>query len=130
MKKIKYLVMDVDGTLTDGMMYMGDNGEVCKAFNIKDGYGIHDIAIPAGIEPIIMTGRKSTILVNRCMELGITNIHQGISDKVSHLKDILNGESLETVAYIGDDLNDLKCMEMLQMMMAECARAFELLPII
>ena len=46
MDKIKYLVMDVDGTLTDGKIYMGNDGEILKAFNIKDGYGIHDIAIP------------------------------------------------------------------------------------
>ena len=61
MDKIKYLVMDVDGTLTDGKIYMGNDGEILKAFNIKDGYGIHDIAIPRGIIPIIITGRSSKI---------------------------------------------------------------------
>lgn len=66
MDKIKYLVMDVDGTLTDGKIYMGNDGEILKAFNIKDGYGIHDIAIPRGIIPIIITGRSSKILENRC----------------------------------------------------------------
>lgn len=50
-KYIKYLVMDVDGTLTDGKIYMGNDGEIMKAFDIKDGCGIHDIAIPAGITP-------------------------------------------------------------------------------
>ena len=64
-KKIKYLVMDVDGTLTDGKIYMGANGEVMKAFDIKDGYGIHDILIPAGIIPVIITGRTSKIVENR-----------------------------------------------------------------
>ena len=68
--KIKFFIMDVDGTLTDGKIYMGNDGELCKAFCIKDGCGIHDILIPAGIRPIIITGRKSKILENRCKEIG------------------------------------------------------------
>lgn len=106
---IKYLVMDVDGTLTDGKIYMGNDGEVMKVFNIKDGCGIHDILIPAGITPVIITGRSSKILENRCKELGITNLHQGIRNKVEKLLTITT--DLSTVAYIGDDINDLSCME-------------------
>ena len=110
---IKLLVMDVDGTLTDGKIYMGDNDEACKAFNIKDGYGIHDILIPAGIIPVIITGRQSKIVLNRCGELGITEIHQGVKDKAEKLKEIVGrlGVELKDVAYIGDDLNDMPCME-------------------
>ena len=107
-KTVKYLVMDVDGTLTDGKIYMGQNGELCKAFNIKDGCGIHDIAIPAGITPIIITGRKSDIVLNRCKELGITNVYQGVSNKLEKLLAITS--ELSSVAYIGDDINDLPCM--------------------
>lgn len=106
---IKYLVMDVDGTLTDGKIYMGNDGEMMKAFNIKDGCGIHDILIPAGITPVIITGRTSKILENRCKELGITNLHQGISNKIEKLLTITT--DLSSVAYIGDDINDLSCME-------------------
>lgn len=106
---IKYLVMDVDGTLTDGKIYMGNDGEMMKAFNIKDGCGIHDILIPAGITPVIITGRSSKILENRCKELGITNLHQGIRNKIEKLRTITT--DLSTVAYIGDDINDLSCME-------------------
>ncbi len=105
---IKYLVMDVDGTLTDGKIYMGQNGEVMKIFSIKDGCGIHDILIPTGIVPVIITGRDSQILLNRCKELGITEVYQGISDKVKKLQEI--AEDLSEVAYIGDDINDLKAM--------------------
>lgn len=108
MKNVKYLVMDVDGTLTDGKIYMGNNGEVCKAFNVKDGYGIHDIAIPNSIVPVIITGRTSTIVANRCKELGITEVHQGVSDKTEVLARIV--KDFGSVAYIGDDLNDLDCM--------------------
>lgn len=107
-KDIKYLVMDVDGTLTDGKIYMGRTGEVCKAFHIKDGFGIHDIAIPNGIIPVIITGRKSDILLNRCRELGIERIYQGVSDKIAVLRSI--SESFSSIAYIGDDINDLSCM--------------------
>ena len=73
--------MDVDGTLTDGKIYTGSNGEVMKAFNIKDGYGIHDILIPNGITPVIITGRTSTIVENRCKELGISDLYQGVKTK-------------------------------------------------
>ena len=105
---IKYLVMDVDGTLTDGKIYMGNDGEMMKAFSVKDGCGIHDILLPAGIIPVIITGRKSKILENRCKEIGIYEIHQGISNKVEKLFSIT--ENLSTVAYIGDDINDLSAM--------------------
>ena len=109
MKNIKYLVMDVDGTLTDGKIYMGNDGEIMQAFDIKDGCGIHDIAIPAGIIPMIITGRTSKILEERGKELGITNLYQGVSDKVGQLRAII--PDLSMVAYIGDDINDLACME-------------------
>ncbi len=105
---IKYLVMDVDGTLTDGKIYMGNDGEMMKAFNIKDGCGIHDLAIPAGITPVIITGRKSQILLNRCKELGIKEVRQGINNKIEEMEHIT--VNLSEVAYIGDDINDLSCM--------------------
>lgn len=108
MKKIEFLIMDIDGTLTDGKIYMGNNGEICKAFSIKDGYGIHDIAIPAGIIPIIITGRNSEIVTNRCKELGIDKVFQGVSNKIEKLREIT--DDFSAVAYIGDDLNDLSCM--------------------
>ncbi len=109
---IKFLVMDVDGTLTDGKIYMGNTGELCKAFSIKDGCGIHDIAIAAGIVPVIITGRKSDIVLNRCKELGITEVHQGVSNKIDVLKSIVT--DLSQVAYIGDDINDLACMNLVK----------------
>lgn len=104
--------MDVDGTLTDGKIYMSHNGEWCKAFNIKDGIGIHDVAIPSGIIPIIITGRSSDIVLNRCMELGIEHVYQGVSNKKEKLLSIINDFS--KVAYIGDDINDFECMKMVK----------------
>ena len=112
-KRIKYLVMDVDGTLTDGKIYMGSDGEAVKAFDVKDGAGICLLLPKLGITPIIITSRESRILECRCRELGITDLYQGAKDKLSVLKDILmhKGADLDSVAYIGDDLPDIPCME-------------------
>lgn len=114
---IKFLVMDVDGTLTDGKIYMGADGEVFKAFDIKDGYALHSILKEHGIVPVIITARKSPMVENRCKELGVTEIHQGVLKKLDCLNQILGFYSsgnlqynLSNVAYIGDDLLDLQCM--------------------
>ena len=109
---IKLLVMDVDGTLTDGHIYMGPDGEVMKAFDVKDGYGIAHILPRYGIIPVIITGRRSQIVERRCAELGITELYQGVGDKLERLKEITGKYNLqsEEVAYIGDDENDLACM--------------------
>ena len=108
--------MDVDGTLTDGKIYMGANGELMKAFNIKDGYGIHDILPQVGIIPVIITGRKSLIVENRCKELGIEYYYQGVVNKMETLNSFLAAQngSLSEVAYAGDDLNDLACMQLIK----------------
>lgn len=111
---IKMLVMDVDGTLTDGKIYMGDNGEVMKAFDIQDGYGIAHILPEIGVVPVILTGRESKIVENRAKELGIHEVYQGVHDKTLQLKTIAaeQGVKLDEAAYIGDDLNDLECMQL------------------
>lgn len=118
MNDIKVLVMDVDGTLTDGKIYMGYDGESFKVFNIKDGYGINDILRSKGVEPVIITGRRSEIVENRCKELHIQYLYQGVHDKLKVLQQVLeqlnlcdeSNLSLANVAYIGDDCNDLLCM--------------------
>ena len=111
--KIKLLVMDVDGTLTNGKIYMGENGEVMKAFNIKDGYAIAHMLPEMDITPVIITGRKSKIVENRAKELGITELYQGVGDKLTQLKIVAEkyNATPEEIAYIGDDLNDLECIE-------------------
>lgn len=112
MKDIRMLVMDVDGTLTDGKIYMSATGELMKAFNIKDGYAIARLR-DYGIEPVIITGRSSEIVNQRCKELKITELHQGIENKSFKLRDICKKHDIDLsqVAYIGDDLNDLPCMK-------------------
>ena len=114
---IKFLVMDVDGTLTDGKIYMGVEGECMKAFDIKDGYALHTLLKENGIIPVIITARKSPMVEYRCKELGVTEIHQGVMKKLDCLKGVIEKYSsadhqydLSNVAYIGDDLLDLQCM--------------------
>lgn len=110
---IKMLVMDVDGTLTDGVIYMSGQGEIMKAFDIKDGYAIKHILPSLGITPVIITGRKSDIVERRAAELDIFELHQGVSDKVSVLKKVAENHFVQAdeIAYIGDDLNDLPAIE-------------------
>lgn len=116
---IKFIIFDVDGTLTDGKLYISSEGEMVKAFNVKDGCGIKDIMIPQGLIPVIITARKSEILVKRCNELGVTELYQGCGDKLQKIEEILqrfsneNQErySLADCAYIGDDILDLPCIK-------------------
>lgn len=109
---IRLLVMDVDGTLTDGRILIGPDGEALKAFDAKDGYGIKHLLPDSGIEPMIITGRRSRILERRARELGITALHQGVHDKLPLLNRLLRERGLapDEAAYIGDDLNDLEAM--------------------
>lgn len=112
MNSIKLLFMDVDGTLTDGKIYMGAEGEVLKAFDIKDGYGINEILPEFGIVPVIITGRCSEIVENRAKELHIAELYQGIHDKLEIMLKVIEkyNYSIENAAYIGDDILDLQCM--------------------
>ncbi|KHL96005.1 hypothetical protein QW71_09565 [Paenibacillus sp. IHB B 3415] len=110
---IKMLIMDVDGTLTDGKIYIGPQGESMKAFNVKDGLGITKLNA-TGIKPVILTARSSEIVANRARELNIVDVYQGIHDKISGLKMISDKYELafNDIAYIGDDENDLECMKL------------------
>lgn len=110
---IKILVLDVDGTLTDGKIYMSANGELMKAFNIKDGYALARLP-QYGVIPVIITGRKSEIVVQRCKELKITEVYQGIENKAFKLREVcrIHNVELKQCAYIGDDLNDIDCMRL------------------
>jgi len=110
--KIKLLVMDIDGTLTDGKINMGPNGEVFKSFNIRDGYAINEMLPANGIVPAIITGRTSQIVENRAKELHISEIYQGKHDKLDTLMSLMRKYDCQkdNVAYIGDDILDIVCM--------------------
>lgn len=107
-KKIRLLISDIDGVFSDGLIYMGNNGEELKSFHTKDGFGIKAI-LHHGIDAAIITGRQSTIVKTRMMALGIKHIYQGIADKHTVYQSLLKKLNLkaEQVAYIGDDVVDL-----------------------
>lgn len=105
---IRLLALDVDGVLTDGLIYYGNSGEELKTFNIKDGLGIKLLQI-AGVRVAIITGRQSQIVVRRAQELGIEDVVQGREDKREALLELCQrrGINMEECAYMGDDLPDL-----------------------
>lgn len=109
----KLFVMDVDGTLTNGKIYMSSGGEVFKAFDIKDGYGIKHILKDKGIKTAWITGRTSSIVQNRAEELEIDYLYQKVDNKLRCLEQLVKEVpcSMEEVVYIGDDINDLACLE-------------------
>ncbi|MCL2898105.1 3-deoxy-manno-octulosonate-8-phosphatase KdsC [Brenneria tiliae] len=110
-RDVRLLICDVDGVLSDGLIYMGNQGEELKTFNVRDGYGIRCL-LTSGIEVAIITGRTANMLVDRCKTLGIAHLYQGQSDKILAFNDLLDKLSLTVgqVAYIGDDLIDWPVM--------------------
>ena len=113
LKNIKLIVMDVDGTLTDGSIYYSSQGDEMKCFHVKDGVGIM-AAHHAGIECMILTGRKSRMVQKRAEELKIKYIFQDVTDKRRVLKDFMEENAIgpEQIAYIGDDDNDYFAMKL------------------
>lgn len=111
-ENIKMLVMDVDGTLTDGKIYYGNDGELFKAFDVRDGYRLVKCE-EYGIITAIITGKTSKIVEGRARDLKIKEVHQGVSNKIEVLKTLIEKYSLDKsqVAYIGDDVNDIECMQ-------------------
>lgn len=112
MKRIRLLVLDVDGVLTDGGIYMGPDGEAMKRFDIKDGLGIA-LWHRAGGMTAILTGRSSKIVENRAKELHISVVRQGCTDKRAAYKELKTELKIsdEEIAYIGDDIIDLPVMK-------------------
>ena len=107
-KKMKLIIFDVDGVLTDGGIYIGTNGELFKAFHCQDGLGIK-LAQNFGLQTAILTGRESPCTANRAKELGITAVKQGHMDKRNAYKELKSEFNLrdDEIAYVADDLIDL-----------------------
>jgi 3-deoxy-D-manno-octulosonate 8-phosphate phosphatase (KDO 8-P phosphatase) len=106
--KIKLLILDVDGVMTDGRIMLNDRGEETKSFNVKDGQGLR-ILMRAGVDVVLITGRMSKAVEYRARDLGIRELYQGIDDKESLCIKLIKARKLnrEQVCCIGDDLPDI-----------------------
>ena len=115
---IKLLLMDCDGVLTDGRIWIVD-GDDQKAFSTRDGLGL-ELLHRAGLSSGIISGRESTALQYRAEALGVSFIHQGVENKVSAFERILQKADLDRseVAYIGDDLNDIPLLQRAELAVA------------
>ena len=107
-KKIKLVIFDVDGVLTDGSLFYGDDGQEYKAFNSLDGHGMKMLQ-ESGVLVGIITGRTSDVVKHRMNNLKVTHIYQGKLEKLPAYEELLQKLSLqpEQVAYVGDDVVDL-----------------------
>ncbi len=107
-RKIKFLVIDVDGTMTDGGIYYDENGNELKKFCTKDAAGFF-AAQKVGINIVVLTGRECAATTRRMAELNVKYLYQNVKDKMSFIKQFLldNDIKEEELGYIGDDLNDL-----------------------
>jgi 3-deoxy-D-manno-octulosonate 8-phosphate phosphatase (KDO 8-P phosphatase) len=105
--KIRLLVLDVDGVLTDGRLYFGARGEMLKAFHVRDGHGIKQL-LGRGVQVAVISGRKSAAVQRRCRELGIRQVFQGISDKLACFERLSAklGIPPSACACVGDDTPD------------------------
>lgn len=110
-KGIRLLILDVDGVLTDGSLFLGDAGEQYKAFNSRDGHGIR-MAQEGGIEVAVLTGRNSEVVTHRMRDLGVRHIMQGRRDKGLAIEELLarSGFGARETAFVGDDVVDLPAM--------------------
>ena len=111
-KQIKLLICDVDGVFSDGRIYLGNDGEELKAFHTKDGFGIKALG-SSGVDVAIITGRRSAIVANRMTALNVKHIVQGEENKLPALTQLAKklNLSVDDIAYIGDDIPDLPCIE-------------------
>ena len=109
--RIKLVIFDVDGVLTDGSLFLGDHGEEYKAFNSRDGHGMKMLQ-QAGVAIGIITGRSSNVVRYRMESLGVQYVYQGQLDKLPAYLDLLEKTGLkpEETAYVGDDVVDLPIM--------------------
>jgi len=113
LKKIKMLILDVDGVMTDGGIIMDNDGREMKQFNVRDGHGLVMIQ-RYGLEVGILTGRKSAVVEHRARDLKITEVYQGALNKREVFAEILKKNNLtpEAIAYLGDDIVDIPVLKM------------------
>jgi 3-deoxy-D-manno-octulosonate 8-phosphate phosphatase (KDO 8-P phosphatase) len=106
--RVRLMIFDVDGVLTDGSLHYGEDGESMKSFNVHDGLGIK-LLQESGVQTAIISARRSPIVARRAADLGIHHVHQGGHDKLTPFRALLEttGLSAEQCGFIGDDVVDL-----------------------
>ena len=109
--QIELVIFDVDGVLTDGRLFFGDDGQEYKAFHSRDGHGMKMLR-ESGVEVGIITGRTSQVVEHRMKNLGIVHVYQGKHEKLPAFEELITklGLTPEQVAYVGDDVVDLPVM--------------------
>lgn len=128
--KIKLLLMDCDGVLTDGRLWLLDNGDEQKSFNVRDGLGL-DLWHRAGLKSGVISGRHSNALQRRADGLSIEFVRQGSENKVNDFQDLLRLAEVDEneVAFVGDDLNDIPLMLRSELAVAVADAATETLAV-
>ncbi len=118
---VRLLVLDVDGVLTDGRLWYGPRGEALKAFHVRDGHGIKQI-VAAGVRVVVISGRRSPAVLRRCRELGVRDVHQGVTDKLAVLHKLCTKAKIKLAdtACIGDDTPDVPLMRAVGLAFAVC----------
>jgi len=111
-RKIRLLILDVDGVLTDGRIIIDDAGQESKHFDVKDGHGLK-LIMRYGIDVVLLTGRSSAVVTHRAADLGIREVYQGILNKIDFFIQFIEkrGINPEEVAYIGDDVVDIPILK-------------------
>lgn len=112
LRQIRMFATDVDGVLTDGGMYYSESGDEWKKFNARDGMGIK-LLQKAGLITAIVTQERTRLVARRAEKLAIPELHQGVMDKLSVIRDMAERYeiSLQQIAYIGDDVNDIEALK-------------------
>ena len=110
-ERIHYLVLDVDGVFTDGCVYYGAEGELMKKFDMRDGMGL-EILRQHNVEVVVITSENSELVAKRMQKLQIKHAFLGVKDKYSFLQNFINLQNISwpSIAYVGDDVNDLACL--------------------
>lgn len=131
LERVKLLILDVDGVMTDGRIIFDSNGVESKFFNVKDGHGIKMLQ-RAGIEVGIISGRQSMVVANRAAELGIERVFQKATDKLAPYNQILadTGLSDKEVAFIGDDIIDIPVLRRVGFAAAPADAVTEVIPFV
>jgi 3-deoxy-D-manno-octulosonate 8-phosphate phosphatase (KDO 8-P phosphatase) len=129
LKSIRLVVLDVDGTMTDGRLYYGAEGEAFKAFDVRDGHGLRLLQMYGGVKLAVLTGRRADLVLQRCRELSIEHVVGQSRDKGRAIEEIAKtlGTALEQTCFMGDDVNDLPALRKVGLSAAPADAAPEVL---